>query len=60
MLSEANDTRLKRIFPFLNLRNDLWSKVGHAEKIRIEGLINAMSPEELSKYQVAKLAEKKR
>ncbi|MUT73277.1 hypothetical protein [Stutzerimonas frequens] len=58
MLSEANDTRLKRIFPFLNLRNDLWSKVGHAEKIRIEGLINAMSPEELSKYQVAKLAEK--
>lgn len=57
MLSEANDDRLKRIFPFLNLRSELWSKVEHAEKVRIEGLINAMSPEELSKYQVTKLVE---
>lgn len=57
MLSEANDTRLKRIFPFLSLRNELWSKVEHAERVRIEGLINAMSPEEISKYQVTRLVE---
>lgn len=57
MLSEANDTRLKRIFPFLSLRNELWSKVEHAERVRIEGLINAMSPEDISKYQVTRLVE---
>ncbi|PCM46096.1 hypothetical protein [Marinobacter sp. ANT_B65] len=57
MLSEANDTRLKRIFPFLSLRNELWSKVEHAERVRIEGLINAMSPEEISKYQVTRLVD---
>lgn len=57
MLSEANDTRLKRIFPFLSLRNELWSKVEHAERVRIEGLINAMSPEKISKYQVTRLVE---
>ena len=57
MLSEANDTRLKRIFPFLSLRHELWSKVEHAERVRIEGLINAMSPEEISKYQVTRLVE---
>ncbi|WP_143595675.1 hypothetical protein [Tamilnaduibacter salinus] len=57
MLSEASDNRLKRIFPFLNLRNELWPKVEHAERVRIEGLINAMSSEEISKYQVTKLVE---
>ncbi|MDP4558480.1 hypothetical protein Q9247_12410 [Halomonas meridiana] len=57
MLSEANDTRLKRIFPFLNLRNELWSKVDHPERVRIEGLIKAMNCEEISKYQLARLAE---
>ncbi|PAV25279.1 hypothetical protein CF392_11795 [Tamilnaduibacter salinus] len=29
----------------------------HAERVRIEGLINAMSSEEISKYQVTKLVE---
>ncbi|PXF30257.1 hypothetical protein WH50_16280 [Pokkaliibacter plantistimulans] len=57
MLSEANDTMLKRIFLFLRLRNELWSKVGHAERVRIEGLINSMNHEEISKYQVTMLAE---
>lgn len=57
MLSEANDTKLKRIFPFLRLRNELWSKVDHAERVRIEGLINSMDHEEMSKYQVTMLAE---
>lgn len=57
MLSEANDTRLKRIFPFLNLRNELWDKIEHAERVRIEGLIHAMGHEEVSRYQVAKLVE---
>lgn len=57
MLSEANDIRLKRVFPFLNLKNELWSKVEHAERVRIEGLINAMSSEEISKYQVTRLVE---
>ena len=57
MLSEANDTRLKRIFPFLNLRSELWAKLEHAERVRIEGLINAMDSEEISRYQVARLVE---
>ena len=57
MLSEANDTMLKRVFPFLCLRNELWSKVDHADRVRIEGLINSMDYEEISKYQVTVLAE---
>lgn len=57
MLSEANDTKLKRIFLFLRLRNELWSKVDHPERVRIEGLINSMDHEEISKYQVTMLAE---
>lgn len=57
MLSEANDTKLKRIFPLLCLRNELWPKVDHAERVRIEGLINSMDDEEISKYQVIKLAD---
>lgn len=57
MLSEAADNRLKRIFPFLILRNEIWSKIEHSEKVRIEGLINAMSPEDISKYQLMKLVE---
>jgi len=57
MLSEANDTRLKRVFPFLTLRSELWSKVEHAERVRIEGLINVMDQEEMSKFQVTRLAE---
>lgn len=57
MLSDANDTKLKRIFPFLRLRTELWSKVDHAERVRIEGLINSMDHEEMAKYQVTMLAE---
>lgn len=57
MLSEANDSKLKRIFPFLRLRKELWSKVDHAERVRIEGLINSMDHGEMSKYQVTMLAE---
>ncbi|MDQ7733359.1 hypothetical protein QT231_11670 [Halomonas sp. SpR1] len=57
MLSEANDTRLKRIFPFLNLRSELWDKLEHAERIRIEGLINAMDSDDISRYQVARLVD---
>lgn len=57
MLSEANDSKLKRIFPFLRLRKELWSKVGLPERVRIEGLINSMDHEEISKFQVTKLAE---
>ncbi len=57
MLSEANDTKLKRIFPFLRLRTELWSKVENSERVRIEGLIHSMGHEEISKFQVTKLAE---
>ncbi len=57
MLSEANDTKLNRVFPFLRLRNELWPKVEHSERVRIEGLINSMNHEEMSKYQVTMLAE---
>lgn len=57
MLSEANDTKLKRIFPFLRLRKELWSKVDHAERVRVEGLINSMDHNEMSQYQVTMLAE---
>ncbi|KUJ71869.1 hypothetical protein AVO41_05270 [Thiomicrospira sp. WB1] len=58
MLSEASDNLLKRIFPFLKLRNDLWSELPQSEKVRVEGLINAMSPEEILRYQVGALVEK--
>lgn len=57
MLSEANDSKLKRVFPFLRLRKELWSKVGQSERVRIEGLIHSMDHEEISKFQVTKLAE---
>lgn len=57
MLSEATDVKLKRIFPFLRLRTELWSKVEASERVRIEGLINSMDHEELSKFQVTRLAE---
>ncbi len=57
MLSEANDSKLMRVFPFLCLRTELWPKVEPSERIRIEGLINSMSHDEISKYQVTKLAE---
>lgn len=57
MLSEANDVKLKRVFPFLRLRTELWSKVETSERVRIEGLINSMGYEEISKFQVIRLAE---
>jgi hypothetical protein len=57
MLSEANDTKLKRIFPFLRLRTELWSKVERSERVRIEGLIHSMEHEDITKFQVTKLAE---
>ncbi|WP_132920993.1 hypothetical protein [Sulfurirhabdus autotrophica] len=48
---------MKRVFPFLWLRKELWTKVEHAERVRIEGLINSMNHEEMSKFQVTRLAE---
>lgn len=57
MLSEANDSLLKRIFLFLKLQNELWTKVQHPERVRIEGLISSMNHNEMSKYQVTMLAE---
>ncbi|RVT48317.1 hypothetical protein EMM73_03225 [Rheinheimera sediminis] len=57
MLAEATDHRLKRVFPFLRLRKELWSKVEHAERVRIEGLIKSMDLDEMSKFQVTRLAE---
>lgn len=57
MLSDANDEKLKRIFVFLRLRNDLWSKVDQSERVRIAGVIKSMDHEEISKHQVTMLAE---
>lgn len=57
MLSESNDAKLKRVFPFLYQRNELWEKIGHSERVRIEGLVNSMDTDDISKYQVTRLAE---
>lgn len=57
MLAEATDKQLKRVFPFLILRNDIWNKIDSAEKIRIDGLIGSMSAEELVNYKLARLSE---
>ncbi len=57
MLSEANDTQLKRVFPFLLSRNELWEKIATPEKIRIDGLMQSMDVDDLIKYQTPKLAE---
>lgn len=57
MLSEANDTQLKRVFPFLSSRNELWEKIAQPEKIRIDGLMQSMDVDDLIKYHVPKLAE---
>jgi len=57
MLSDATDNQLKRVFPFLIARNGVWSKIDDAEKIRIHGLIEAMSVADLVKYKLGRLAE---
>jgi hypothetical protein len=57
MLSEATDKQLKRVFLFLTARNDLWSKIDEADKIRIDGLIETMNVEDLVKYRLGLLAE---
>lgn len=58
MLSEATDVQLKRVFPFLVAKNDVWSKIGEAERIRIDGVLDTMDVEELIKYSLVGLAEK--
>jgi hypothetical protein len=57
MLSEATDNQLKRVFPFLTARNDMWNKIDRAEKVRIDGLIETMSVDDLVKYMLGTLAE---
>ncbi|SBS60369.1 hypothetical protein [Vibrio atlanticus] len=56
MLSTATDIQLMRVFPFLITR-DVWGNIDDAEKIRIEGLIQSMSVDDLVKYGVTKLTE---
>lgn len=57
MLSEATDKQLKRVFPFLISRNEVWNKVDSADRVRIDGLIDSMSVDDLVKYRLGKLAE---
>ena len=57
MLSEANEMLLKRIFPFLNLMNEVWGDIATAQRVRIEGLIGTMKAEEISHYHITQLAE---
>ena len=57
MLSEATDVQLKRVFPFLISRNDVWNKIDGADKVRIDGLIDSMSVDDLVKYKLGTLAE---
>lgn len=57
MLSEATDKQLKRVFPFLISRNDVWNKIDGADKVRIDGLIDSMNVDDLVKYRLGRLAE---
>jgi len=57
MLSEATDGQLKRVFPFLISRNDVWNKIDGADKVRIDGLIDSMSVDDLVKFRLSRLAE---
>jgi hypothetical protein len=56
ILSTTTDIQLMRVFPFLITR-DVWSNIDNAEKVRIEGLVQSMSVDNLIKYGVTKLAE---
>jgi hypothetical protein len=57
MLSGTNDEKFKRLFPLLRLRPELWSKIDKPERIRIEGLIQSMAHNEITKYQLTKISE---
>jgi hypothetical protein len=56
MLSSVTDIQLMRLFPFLVTR-DVWANVDNAEKVRIEGIIQSISVDDLTKYNLIKLAE---
>lgn len=56
MLSTATDIQLMRVFPFLITR-DVWENIDNAEKVRVEGLVQSMTVDDLIKYGVTKLAE---
>lgn len=56
MLAEADEIILKRVFPFLSLRNDSWSKIGRAVLIRLEGSISTMVADEIIKYLIVSLS----
>lgn len=56
LLAETNDKQLKRIFPFLLKRKNVWSKIHKGIITRIEELISVMNVEELSNYRVLQLA----
>lgn len=58
MLSEASDKQLKRVLLFLNRRREEWGKIENAVKVRLDGLIASMSPDDLISYQVVPLCEK--
>lgn len=56
MLSNANDSIFKRIFPLLCKMNYMWSSVGESEKVRIEGLIRSANADDIIKYQIVQLS----
>jgi hypothetical protein len=56
MLGQATDKQLKRAFPFLAKRNEAWGKIEDAIKIRMDGLLQNMSVDELISYKVTALA----
>jgi len=56
MLGQATDKQLKRAFPFLAKRYETWGKIEEAVKVRMEGLLQNMSVNELISYKVTALA----
>jgi len=58
MLAEATDKQLKRAIPFLVRRTPEWKKIEQAVAVRIEGLVRAMTADELISYKVVHLAER--
>ncbi len=56
MLGEANDTKLRRIIPFLERRNEAWEKLDTSVSARFPGLMRSMSVADIIKYRLVSLA----
>ncbi len=58
MLEQASDKKLKRFFPFLTKRTEVWSQITNPVKIRLDGLVHIMDVDEMINYRIPTLATK--